>query len=97
VVVTPAGGGSIEGGGVILPGVPVDGTVMAEDTFLSRSPNIYIREETPTNESGTNSSTNITKNVNIKVVNTDLSKDSLLNLNTGTNIPKRVNKDKTDC
>jgi len=105
VVVTPVGGNSSEGGGVILPGVPVDGTVIDEDTFLSRSPNIYIPEAnsrtfsskqgTPTTQSGTNSSTNITNNVNKRVVKTVSSKDSLLNLKIGTNIPKKV--DKNDC
>jgi hypothetical protein len=105
--VTPVGSGSTEGGSVILPGVPVDGTVIDEDTFLSRSPNIYIpedrsgtfslREETPTpiTQNGTNSSTNITNNVNKRVVKTVSSKDSLLNLKIGTDVPKKI--DKNDC
>ena len=93
MVVTPAGNS------IILPGVPVDGTVIDEDTFLSRSPNIYIPEAnsrtfsskqgTPTTQSGTNSSTNITNNVNKRVVKTVSTKDSLLNLKIGTNIPKK--------
>jgi len=94
-VVTPAGGS------VIFPGAPVDGTITEENTFLNRSPNIYIpeansktfsvKQETPTpiTQNGTNSSTNITNNVNKRAVKTVSSKDSLLNLKIGTDVPKK--------
>jgi hypothetical protein len=95
------------GGSVIFPGVPVDGTITEENTFLNRSPNIYIPEansktfsvkqgtSTPITQNGTNSSTNITNNVNKRVIKTVSSKDSLLNLKIGTDVPKKI--DKNDC